>query len=69
MIPGCWNFICALVICALQVVQKGIGYSPEEVTAALSSSDTSTVRDMKDIMKQFQIFLVNFEVKTSRVWS
>ncbi|KAF3438740.1 hypothetical protein FNV43_RR21504 [Rhamnella rubrinervis] len=44
-----------------KVVQKGIGYSPEEVTAALSSSDMSTVRDMKDVMKQFQIFLVNFE--------
>lgn len=47
---------------ALQVVQKGIGHSPEDVTAALSSSDTSVVRDMKETLKQFQFFLVNFEV-------
>ncbi|XP_042500080.1 recQ-mediated genome instability protein 1 isoform X2 [Macadamia integrifolia] len=43
------------------VVQKGIGYSPEEVTAALSSSDTKRVSDMKECMKQFQTFLTNFE--------
>ncbi|KAI3766032.1 hypothetical protein L2E82_16080 [Cichorium intybus] len=43
------------------VVQRKIGYSPEEVNAALSSSDPSRVHDMKDTMKQFQVFLVNFE--------
>ncbi|KAL9257931.1 RecQ-mediated genome instability protein 1-like protein [Drosera capensis] len=45
----------------LRVVQKGIGYSPEEVTAALTSSDTIRVGNMKETLKQFQIFLVNFE--------
>lgn len=45
-----------------QVVQKGIGHSPKEVTAALSSSDAKIVADMKDIFKQFQLFLANFEV-------
>ncbi|XP_060670661.1 recQ-mediated genome instability protein 1 [Ziziphus jujuba] len=44
-----------------KVVQKGIGHSPEDVTAALSSSDTSVVRAMKETLKQFQFFLVNFE--------
>lgn len=53
-----------MAIFALQVVQRGIGHSPEEVTAALSSLDTSMVRDMKETLKQFQIFLVNFEVIT-----
>lgn len=43
------------------VVQKGIGYSPEEVTAALVSSDMKRVSDMKETLKQFQVFLVNFE--------
>ncbi|KAL4584745.1 hypothetical protein LXL04_009354 [Taraxacum kok-saghyz] len=43
------------------VVQRKIGYSPEEVNAALSSSDPSRVQDMKNTMKQFQVFLVNFE--------
>lgn len=43
------------------VVQNGIGHSPEEVTTALASSDTKRVSDMKEIMKQFQIFLANFE--------
>ncbi|GLT69231.1 hypothetical protein SLA2020_413990 [Shorea laevis] len=43
------------------VVQKGIGHSPEDVTAALSSSDKKKVSDMKDTLKQFQIFLANFE--------
>jgi hypothetical protein len=47
---------------ALQVVQKGIGHSPDEVTAALSSLDKKKVSDMKDTLKQFQIFLANFEV-------
>ncbi|CAK7336760.1 unnamed protein product [Dovyalis caffra] len=44
-----------------EVVLKGIGYSPEEVTAALSSSDTKRVGEMKETLKQFQIILVNFE--------
>ncbi|KAJ0110437.1 hypothetical protein Patl1_01261 [Pistacia atlantica] len=43
------------------VVQNGIGYSPAEVTAALSSSDTKTVSDMKETFRQFQLLLVNFE--------
>ncbi|TKY60570.1 RecQ-mediated instability protein 1 [Spatholobus suberectus] len=43
------------------VVQKGIGYSPEEVTAALSSHDMKIVHQMKDTMRKFQAFLANFE--------
>ncbi|XP_020548723.1 recQ-mediated genome instability protein 1 [Sesamum indicum] len=43
------------------VVQNGIGYSPQEVTSALTSSDTKRVREMKETLKKFQIFLVNFE--------
>ncbi|KAL9419720.1 hypothetical protein AB3S75_037478 [Citrus x aurantiifolia] len=43
------------------VVQKGIGHSPQEVTAALSSSDLKKVSDMKEIFRQFQLFLVDFE--------
>nr|KYP45136.1 RecQ-mediated genome instability protein 1 [Cajanus cajan] len=43
------------------VVQKGIGYSPMEVTAALSSHDTKIVQQMKDTMRKFQAFLANFE--------
>ncbi|OMO84214.1 hypothetical protein CCACVL1_10946 [Corchorus capsularis] len=43
------------------VVQKGIGYSPQEVTAALSSSDRQTASGMKDILRQFQTFLAQFE--------
>ncbi|XP_057972550.1 recQ-mediated genome instability protein 1 [Malania oleifera] len=43
------------------VVQKGIGHSPAEVTAALASSDTKKVSNMREILKQFQVFLVNFE--------
>lgn len=43
------------------VVQKGIGYSPVEVTAALSSSDTNIVNNMKETMRKFQTFLANFE--------
>ncbi|KAG8652689.1 hypothetical protein MANES_06G122000v8 [Manihot esculenta] len=43
------------------VVQKGIGHSPEEVTAALSSPDAKRVGDMKETLRQFQMFLVNFE--------
>ncbi|KAA8540664.1 hypothetical protein F0562_024417 [Nyssa sinensis] len=43
------------------VVHKGIGHSPEEVTAALASSDAKRVSDMKETLKRFQFFLVNFE--------
>ncbi|XP_071722694.1 recQ-mediated genome instability protein 1-like [Rutidosis leptorrhynchoides] len=43
------------------VVQRGIGYSPGEVTAALSSSDKKICSDMKHTLKQFQKFLANFE--------
>ncbi|KAK7399255.1 hypothetical protein VNO78_10434 [Psophocarpus tetragonolobus] len=43
------------------VVQKGIGFSPEEVTAALSSPDNQIVHQMKDTMRKFQAFLTNFE--------
>ncbi|XP_061373770.1 recQ-mediated genome instability protein 1 isoform X2 [Gastrolobium bilobum] len=43
------------------VVQKGIGYSPQEVTAALSSSDMRIVHNMKETMRKFQAFLANFE--------
>lgn len=46
----------------LQVVQSAIGHSPEEVTAALTSSDTKRVSYMRETMKQFQVFLANFEV-------
>ncbi|KAK2984704.1 hypothetical protein RJ640_014041 [Escallonia rubra] len=45
-----------------EVVQKAIGHSPEDVTAALASSDMNKVSNMKETMKQFQIFLVNFEI-------
>ncbi|KAG5537231.1 hypothetical protein RHGRI_024619 [Rhododendron griersonianum] len=45
-----------------KVVQSGIGHSPKEVTAALSSSDTKRVSDMKETLKQFQVFLAHFEV-------
>ncbi|MBA0639265.1 hypothetical protein Goklo_022308 [Gossypium klotzschianum] len=43
------------------VVQKGIGHSPQEVTSALSSSDKQKVSGMKEIMRQFQAFLAHFE--------
>ncbi|PIA33840.1 hypothetical protein AQUCO_04000129v1 [Aquilegia coerulea] len=43
------------------VVQNAIGHSPKEVTAALSSQDKNVVSGMKDTLKQFQYFLVNFE--------
>ncbi|CAO2818168.1 unnamed protein product [Amaranthus hypochondriacus] len=42
------------------VVKKAIGYSPEEVTAALSSK-TKAAEDMMNTLKKFQFFLVNFE--------
>ncbi|XP_057480199.1 recQ-mediated genome instability protein 1-like isoform X2 [Actinidia eriantha] len=40
---------------------KEIGHSPEEVTVALTSSNTKRVSDMKERLKQFQVFLANFE--------
>uniref|UniRef100_A0A7N0U830 RecQ-mediated genome instability protein 1 n=1 Tax=Kalanchoe fedtschenkoi TaxID=63787 RepID=A0A7N0U830_KALFE len=43
------------------VVLNKIGYSPMEVNAAISSSDASVVSRMKEIIKQFQSFLINFE--------
>ncbi|KAL5997164.1 recQ-mediated genome instability protein 1 [Asimina triloba] len=43
------------------VVQKGIGYSPGEVTTALSSMDKKTVNSMKETVKKFQLYLANFE--------
>ncbi|MQL93781.1 hypothetical protein Taro_026429 [Colocasia esculenta] len=43
------------------VVEKGIGYSPKEVTAALSSSDKTTSSNMREAMKRFQLFLTKFE--------
>lgn len=43
------------------VVQRGIGYSPVEVSGALASSDKIQVSNMKETLKQFQSFLVNFE--------
>lgn len=43
------------------LVQKEIGFSPAEVTAALSSSDSKRVSDMKETMKCFQKFLISFE--------
>ncbi|KAK2965694.1 hypothetical protein RJ640_022221, partial [Escallonia rubra] len=36
-----------------EVVQKAIGHSPKDVTAALASSDMNKVRNMKETMKQF----------------
>ena len=46
----------------IQVVQRGIGHSPEDITAALSSSDKQKASEMKETLKHFQRFLVNFEV-------
>ncbi|XP_058226437.1 recQ-mediated genome instability protein 1 isoform X2 [Rhododendron vialii] len=52
-----------------KVVQSGIGHSPKEVTAALTSSDTKRVSDMRETLKQFQVFLANFEgCPTSYAW-
>ncbi|GJY19129.1 RecQ-mediated genome instability protein 1 [Tanacetum coccineum] len=42
-------------------VQKTIGYSPEEVIAAVSSSDPSRGIEMKNIMEEFQDFLATLE--------
>uniref|UniRef100_A0A0V0IM89 RecQ-mediated genome instability protein 1 n=2 Tax=Solanum chacoense TaxID=4108 RepID=A0A0V0IM89_SOLCH len=43
------------------LVQKKIGFSPAEVNAALSSSDSKRVSDTKETLKCFQKFLINFE--------
>ncbi|KAK1294959.1 hypothetical protein QJS10_CPA16g00906 [Acorus calamus] len=43
------------------IVQKGIGHSPEEVNVALSSSDREVVMAMKEKMRNFQDFLATFE--------
>ncbi|KAK9090075.1 hypothetical protein Sjap_023252 [Stephania japonica] len=43
------------------LVEKEIGRSPQEVTAALSSPNKDTVSEMKDTMKRFQAFLADFE--------
>lgn len=43
-------------------MQNGIGHSPEEVTAALSSTEKRMVADMRETMKKFQLFLAKFEV-------
>ncbi|KAK9748298.1 hypothetical protein RND81_02G048600 [Saponaria officinalis] len=43
------------------VVQNKLGYSPHEVTAAITSSDLETVESMKKTLLQFQIFLSAFE--------
>ncbi|KAF9605180.1 hypothetical protein IFM89_014293 [Coptis chinensis] len=43
------------------VVQKTIGHSPKEVTTALSSPDDSIVTGIRETLKLFQFFLVNFE--------
>ncbi|KAH7578552.1 hypothetical protein JRO89_XS01G0397700 [Xanthoceras sorbifolium] len=54
------SLICEILV-DHNVVQKGIGHSPKEVTAALSSLDRKKVGDMKEIFRQFQLFLANFE--------
>lgn len=43
-------------------MKKEIGHAPKDVTDALSSSDVQVASSMKDTMRQFQVFLVNFEV-------
>ncbi|KAK9113415.1 hypothetical protein Syun_020212 [Stephania yunnanensis] len=43
------------------LVEKGIGCSPQGVTAALSSPNKDTVSKMKETMKRFQAFLADFE--------
>ncbi|XP_030531431.2 recQ-mediated genome instability protein 1 [Rhodamnia argentea] len=49
------------ILISHNVVLKGIGHSPEEVTAALSSTDKTIVSAMKETLRKFQYFLVNFE--------
>ncbi|XP_020577271.1 recQ-mediated genome instability protein 1 [Phalaenopsis equestris] len=43
------------------VVQIGIGYSPEDVSVALSSSDKKIKADMTETMKKYQLFLSMYE--------
>lgn len=43
-------------------MQKAIGHSPKDVTDAIDSSDVKVVSAMKETFRQFQIFLINFEV-------
>ncbi|KAL5724407.1 recQ-mediated genome instability protein 1 [Ranunculus cassubicifolius] len=43
------------------VVEDAIGHSPHEVCAALSSPDKSISTRMRETMKRFQVYLVNFE--------
>ncbi|RWR73289.1 recQ-mediated genome instability protein 1 isoform X2 [Cinnamomum micranthum f. kanehirae] len=38
------------------------GHSPEDVTAALSSSDKKIMTNMKEIIKRYQLFLANFKI-------
>ncbi|KAG0461397.1 hypothetical protein HPP92_021694 [Vanilla planifolia] len=49
------------VIIDHSVVQNKIGYSPEDVAAALSSSDKKTKADMTEMMKKYEFFLSTFE--------
>lgn len=42
-----------------------IGHSPEEVSAALSSSEKRIVTEMRETMKSFQLYLARFEVLRS----
>ncbi|KAI4370012.1 hypothetical protein MLD38_018399 [Melastoma candidum] len=43
------------------VVERGIGHSPQAVTTALSSSNSTIVSNMKETLKRFQSFLADFE--------
>ncbi|KAF1001750.1 hypothetical protein AG4045_009867 [Apium graveolens] len=49
------------ILISHDVVQQGIGHSPEEVNAAYRSPDQKIVNEMKDTLLQFQNFLFNFE--------
>ncbi|RWR97857.1 mitochondrial import receptor subunit TOM20-like protein [Cinnamomum micranthum f. kanehirae] len=44
-----------------KIVKFG-GHSPEDVSAALSSSDDKIMTNRKEIMKRCQLFLANFEL-------
>jgi RecQ-mediated genome instability protein 1 len=45
-----------------QVVQSMVGFSAKEVSNALASSNQQELRDMKNVMMEFQTFLKKFEV-------
>lgn len=47
----------------LQVVQSKVGYTPKEVNRALDGKNPQEVREMKAVMKRFQLFLRKFEVE------